>query len=84
MKSITIHGLDDQLASRIEEKAAEGGLSLNKTIKSLLRDALGLRVDAADRRSDFEDLSGVWSKKDVQAFGEATRDFQKIDKREWE
>ena len=42
MKSITIHGLDEGLEAMIEEKARQEGLSLNKTVKMLLREALGL------------------------------------------
>ena len=42
MKSITIHNLDDKLDSLIREKAKKQGISLNKTIKTLLRKSLGL------------------------------------------
>lgn len=43
MKSITIHGMDDEMDRQIREKAAAEGKSLNKTIKGLLEQALGGR-----------------------------------------
>lgn len=36
MKSITVHGMDDEMDGQIREKAAAEGKSLNKTIKGLL------------------------------------------------
>jgi len=42
MKSITIHGLDGPLDTLIREKARKQQLSLNKTIKLLLEESLGL------------------------------------------
>ena len=38
MKSITIHGLDDEMDEQIRNRAGAAGLSLNKTIKLLLQD----------------------------------------------
>ncbi len=32
MKSITIHGIDEQLANLIKSKAESEGLSINKTV----------------------------------------------------
>ncbi|MDY6970131.1 MAG: hypothetical protein SVR08_15965 [Spirochaetota bacterium] len=60
MKSITIHNLDDSLASLIQEKAEKEGLSLNKTIKVLLKKPLGLGTDTDNyHKSEFIDLFGV-------------------------
>ena len=42
MKSITIHGLDEHLDRTIRSLAEREGLSMNKTIKKVLRSALGL------------------------------------------
>ncbi len=68
MRSITIHGLDDLLDARIREKARKEGLSLNKTIKKLLAEALGLEEPASqDRRGEFSDLFGILSREEAQA-----------------
>lgn len=83
MKSITIHGLDDPLDKLIREKARLYGLSLNKTIKKLLRDSLGINNRKHDNKAQFKDLFGVWSQKDLKEFEQNTKDFEKIDAEDW-
>ena len=84
MRSITIHGLDDPLDARIREKARKEGLSLNKTIKKLLAEALGLEEPASqDRRREFSDLFGLLSKEEAQALNARTRTLRRIDPEDW-
>lgn len=84
MKSITIHGLDDELDREIREKAKNQGASLNKTIKRLLKKALGLKSPTEpDYRSEFTDLFGVWSEEDYREFTESTEDFSVVEPGEW-
>jgi len=84
MKSITIHGLDDPLDARIREKACQQGMSLNKTIKKLLAESLGLAAgNNRDHRYDFSDLCGVWSVEDIEEFNQNTRDFSAVDRQDW-
>ena len=84
MKSITIHGLDDDLDEKIRSKAGEEGLSLNKTIKLLVRKALGMGDQQPDRRQDFQDLFDTWSREDFETFDRATDDFNRVDAKDWE
>lgn len=42
MKSITIHNVDDPLDRLLQERAKSQGMSLNKTIKFLLAESLGI------------------------------------------
>ena len=85
MKSITIHGLDDPLDSLIRQRAKRKGTSLNKTIKKLLEESLGVRpVTDRGHREDFLDLFGVWSDADLRDFERSTRDLAKIDPEDWE
>jgi len=85
MKSITIHGIDKVLDERIQKKATELGLSMNKTIKQLLSYALGISRKTAEMdRSEFLDLFGTWSESDVKEFEEKTRDFKIIHTTDWE
>ncbi|MCX5644690.1 MAG: hypothetical protein NTZ17_08385 [Phycisphaerae bacterium] len=84
MKSITIHDLDESTGGLIEEKARKEGLSLNKTVKMLLRQALGLEERRnGDRKTDFAEFSGVWSKADEREFEKKTKDLRKVDPRDW-
>ena len=85
MKSITIHGIDNPLAELIKSKAQSQGLSVNKTIKKILEEALGVKPQTiAKRRMDFEEFSGVWSDVELAEFQEKTKDFSRIDHEDWE
>ncbi len=84
MTSITIHGLDDPLDSLIREKARHEGISLNKTIKLLLADSLGISQSTKIYQHDFDDLSGIWSTKDLEEFTRNTQEFSITDLRDWE
>ncbi len=84
MKSITIHGLDDKVSSKISDLAIEKGLSLNKTIKLLLSKALGFKEQVYQKRiEDFEQFSGIWSKEEFSCFNKNIKGFAKIDKSDW-
>jgi len=82
MKSITIHGIDRDLESRISEKSAEYGLSQNRTVKKLLQKAL--QSDRKEpRREIFSDLFGKWGAAERSAFDERVADFEIIDESDW-
>lgn len=84
MKSITIHGLDQPLCSMLKAAAESDGTSLNKTIKRLLEKALGIIPnDNNDKKGEFLEFSGVWSKDDLEEFNKCTEDFERIDPEEW-
>ena len=84
MSSITVHGLDDPLDRMIREKAKQENLSLNKTIKKLLAEALGLSdVPVSNHREDFTELFGVWSDEERDAFEKHIESFSEIDADEW-
>lgn len=81
MKSLTIHNLDDTLDSVIRERAQREGTSLNKMIKKLLTESLG--VAKKRKRSDFSEFTGLWSKREFRNFEKAAQDFEKIDQQDW-
>jgi hypothetical protein len=84
MKSITIHNIDDSLDTLIRRKSKETGKSLNKTIKSLLRQSLGLSPNnKKNNKDDFLEFFGVWSKSDEKDFIRKTDDLNKIDEEDW-
>ncbi len=82
MTSITIHNLDSELQTRIKEQAMVQGLSLNKTIKNLLRKSLGI-TRKGEKKSDFSRFCGVWSDKEFKEFEKNTQQFEVIDEEEW-
>jgi hypothetical protein len=84
MKSITIHGLDGPLWSMLKTKSEYEGLSLNKTVKMLLENALGVRpVKNMERYNEFKEFVGVWTDADLSEFKKCTEDFDKIEKEDW-
>ncbi len=82
MKSITLHNLDPELAQAIEQLAESSDLSQNKTIKKLLRKALGLD-DPQKKKPDFNKFCGIWSEKDLADFEKSMEVFEKVDKDLW-
>ena len=83
MSSITIHDLEKDLELSIRQKAKKEQVSLNKTIKKLLRQALGLEDRQTNHLNDFTDVFGKWDKKDLKEFKKAISDFNKINPEEW-
>jgi hypothetical protein len=81
MKSITLHNIDDETVRLIEQISQEKGLSLNKTIQSILHESLGVNQDKG--RLDFSDFSGVWSQEDFDLFEKGTQGFDQVDEEDW-
>ncbi len=84
MKSITIHGIDDITSRQLQIISEKLGLSLNKTIKKIIQEALGIKpAEISSRRSDFEEFCGIWSDEDLQQFTEAVKPLRQINPEEW-
>ena len=84
MKSITIHGIDEPLARLIRTKADSEGLSINKTIKKLLEEALGVKPRQKGlNRADFEEFYGLWTKSDLNEFEKKIIDLRRINYEDW-
>ena len=84
MKSITIHGLDGAVEALIRDRAAAEGMSLNRTIKALLEEALGVTPPRSGRHAaDFREFLGVWSADERAAFDRAIGDFAQMDPEDW-
>lgn len=83
MKAITIHGIDGILEKLIRQKAQSHEMSLNKTIKQLLRESLGISKKHAKRNS-FDKFYGVWSKKEADEFDKIIEEeFEAVDEEDW-
>ncbi len=85
MKSITIHGIDEPLAKLIKSKARSEGLSINKTLKKVLEESLGVKpADRSTHLSDFDEFCGMWKDKDLSEFENKTKEFGRIDPEDWQ
>ncbi len=83
MKSLTIHNMDAELAKAIEELAKSSGLSQNKVVKKLLRQALNLSDQEKPKR-DVSAFFGVWTEEEAQEFEEAIKIFGQVDEEMWQ
>jgi len=85
MKSITIHGIDDPLAELIKSKARSECLSVNKTVKKLLEESLGVKPrNKGINRSDFEEFCGIWSESERTEFEDKTKDLRNVNYEDWQ
>lgn len=85
MKSMTIHGIDKQLADMIKARAEAEGLSINKTIKKILETALGIKLAPNHKNmNDFKEFCGIWSEADLKEFKEQTADARTVDTEDWQ
>ena len=84
MKSITIHGLEDNVYLLVKKQAQQLGLSLNKTLHGMIIDSLGIKKKTKDHRPDFLEFYGCWDKEETKAFMQNTADFSQIDIKDWQ
>lgn|GEM_PF-717222 len=69
MKSIMIHGIDKNLENMINSRARAEGLSINKSVKKLLEESLGIKpAQTGKHRDDFKEFCGLWSNTDLAEF----------------
>jgi len=83
MKSITVHGIDEETGKLIRKRAKSEGTSVNKVVKRLLAKALGIDKDKSDNREEFIDLYGIWTENDEKRFLDAIKDLEQVHPEDW-
>lgn len=83
MKSITIHGIDERTEKLIKKRAKSEDKSVNKVMKGLLAEALGIDKNKQDNREEFLDLFGVWTEDDGKQFFKAIKDLETVHPEDW-
>ena len=88
MKQTTLRGIDQSLDRRLREEARRQGLSLNRTILRLLRQATGLAKSSEpspgrQRFADLDGLIGTWSEDEADEFDRALQHLRQIDAEIW-
>ncbi len=84
MKSISVHGIDEEMEKAIEERAKNERKSVNKIVKELIAKALGLDDQPPDNRAAFADLCGVWTEAEASEFLELIADLEVTDVKDWQ
>jgi hypothetical protein len=82
MKSITIHGIDNDLDQKILEKSKEYGLSQNRTVKYILQNSL-LSDKRTSKKEELSDLFGKWTKKETEEFDNRIKDLETVNDADW-
>ncbi|MBN2408753.1 MAG: hypothetical protein JXE07_03365 [Candidatus Aminicenantes bacterium] len=83
MKSISVHGIDDETEKKIGERAKSEGKSVNRVVKELIAKALGLAEGPHDNREAFVDLCGIWTEEEAAEFLRAVTDLGTLDAKDW-
>jgi len=84
MATITIRGIDEEMAKLLKKKAKQEGMSLNSVLLKILREALGL--EKKQRRviyTDLDHLAGGWSEEDYREFESRVAEFEKVEEGMW-
>jgi len=84
MKTLTIRGIEPELADKINEWAKKSGKSINQASLRLLKSALGL----GDKKNfpvfhDLDPLAGTWSHEDETLFFKSIQIMSQVDPEMW-
>ena len=86
-KQLTVRGLDEDVVRELERIAAEEGVSLNQSVKKLLRNGLahaGAEENNAVIGNSLDHIIGTWTAEEADEFDRAVADFNVIDESIWE
>jgi hypothetical protein len=84
MKALTVRNIPPVVARRIERRAQESGMSLNRVVVQILEESAGIVHGKKPRlHHDLDALAGSWTKENARAFDESLRDNRKIDPELW-
>lgn len=85
MKSISIRGVDDELALLLSEKSKTARKSVNQLVLEILRKEVGLNKKKQFTReyTDLDALFGKWSEKEFQSIQSKIDSERHIDSEIW-
>ena len=85
LKTLTIRGIDEKLASAIRRESREKNTSINQIALKILRQAVGLMDNPVFKKyDDLDHLAGTWTDKEEREFIKKTKQFGKIDQEIWQ
>ena len=82
MKTMTIRNVSTELASALEAEKRRRGLSLNRTVLSVMQEALGIS-SGRGRSNGLRRMAGSWSEDEFRRFETAVASFGEIDEELW-
>lgn len=84
MATMTVRGIDDEVAKLLKDQANSEGISVNALMLKMVKESLG--IEKKRRRKiyhDLDHLAGTWSEKDLKEFQKNVEDLEKVDKEIW-
>ncbi|TVM03639.1 MAG: antitoxin [Candidatus Brocadia sp. WS118] len=84
MATMTIRGIDNEIAKLLKERARNEGTSVNALLLKMVKESLGIEKKRRMKiYHDLDHLAGTWSEKDLKEFQKNVEDFENIDKENW-
>jgi len=86
MKQLTVRGVDPTLDEALRREAKKRGLSVNRAVLVLLREATGLANGGATGAVSYRDLdhlAGTWDDAEYARFEKELREQRAIDEDLW-
>ncbi len=84
MVTMTIRGIDDEVAKLLKDRAKSEEISVNGLILKMVKESLGIEKKKRMKiYLDIDHLVGTWSEKDLKEFQKNVEDMEKIDKEIW-
>lgn len=85
MKQLTIRGVGEKVHMAIKDQADRKGMSVNRYVRSILREAVGLGSERSSQNTyhDLDHLAGTWTQQELEAFEMSLSPLRKIDQDLW-
>lgn len=84
MATMTIRGIDDEVAKLLKDRAKSEEMSVNGIILKMVKESLGIEKKKRIKTyHDLDHLAGTWSEKDAKEFQERVAVMEKIDEELW-
>ncbi len=85
MRSISIRGVDNDLARRLKEQADEAGKSINQFVLDMMRQESGLakKKRFTATHHDLDQLFGQWSDDEFNSIQQKINSERQIDEELW-
>ena len=85
MKTISIRGIDPELAKKLKQAASEQSKSINQLVLDTLRNGLGIKKEKKYTKTftDLNHLFGSWSEEEFKTIQKKINNDRKIDKDLW-
>ncbi len=84
MATMTIRGIDDEVAKLLKDQANSEGISVNALLLKMVKESLGIEKKRRTKiYHDLDHLAGTWNEKDLKEFQKNVEYLEKVDKKIW-